>query len=99
LTHVSRLADFSWFHYFELFKEHNIYTNFADVELEWAAIASLMSELLDPARDESLTSACLQPDRYIRISLAKQPLKVPIDNFLPQQTIKLIESRALQELN
>jgi len=58
-----------------------------------------MAEIMDPAREESLTSACLSPDRYIRISLAKQPLKVPVDNFLPPHSLKLIDARALAELN
>jgi hypothetical protein len=82
-----------------LFKEANLYTHFADLELEWAALASLMTELTEPARDESLTNACLQPDRYIRISLSKQPLKIPIDAFLPPASVKLIESRQLGGLN
>ena len=42
--------------------------------------SSDLSEITDPAREESLASACLSPERYIRISLGKQPLKVPIKN-------------------
>jgi len=82
-----------------LFKQANFQTHFAHIELEWAAITTLMAEIMDPAREESLTTACLQPDRYIRISLAKQPLKVPIDSFLPGHSLKLIDARALAELN
>jgi hypothetical protein len=77
------LEAFSWFQYFEFFKQANFATHFASIELEWAGITSLMAEIMDPAREESLSTSCLQPDRYIRISLAKQPLRVPIDSFLP----------------
>jgi hypothetical protein len=93
------LEAFSWFQYFEFFKQANFATHFADIELEWAGITSLMAEIMDPAREESLSTSCLQPDRYIRISLAKQPLRVPIDSFLPAQSLKIIEARALADLN
>jgi len=87
-----------WFQYFELFKQANFEKHFSEVEYEWAKIATLLTELLDPSRQESLSVVCSEPDRYVRSSLAKSPLKVQIESILPERTVRLICEGRLAEL-
>ncbi len=74
-----------------MFKEYNFEKYMGFVEEEWAKIVSLMTQLLDTNREESLINVCNDPDKYVKQKLAKQPLKVPIDLILPERSVKTID--------
>lgn len=74
-----------------MFKEYNFEKYMGFVEEEWAKIVSLMTQLLDTNREESLINVCNDPEKYVKQKLAKQPLKVPIDLILPERSVKTID--------
>ncbi len=85
------IADLQWFRYFQMFKEFNFEKHMGEVEIEWANIVSLMSQILDTDREESLINVCNDPEKYVKQRLAKQPLRVPIHLILPERSVKMID--------
>lgn len=74
-----------------MFKEYNFEKYMGFVQEEWAKIVSLMTQLLDTNREESLINVCNDPEKYVKQKLAKQPLKVPIDLILQERSVKTID--------
>ena len=98
LFDIFTLDELHWFKYFQLFKEANFENHFPEVQMEWSRIASLMCQIFDPTSPQSLTNICFDPDRYTRQSLAKQPIKVPIELIMNEDSIRLIQEDRLFDL-
>jgi|LauGreDrversion4_2_1035121.scaffolds.fasta_scaffold854203_1 hypothetical protein len=54
-----------------MFKEYNFEKYMGFVEEEWAKIVSLMTQLLDTNREESLINVCNDPEKYVKQKLAR----------------------------